>query len=72
MLLGAAGGFAASGVMYGLAASSSAAYRSTDGTQDADGLDKLRSATNTRYWTSVGLVGASTATTIGAFAVARW
>ena len=71
MLLGAAGGFAASGVMYGLAASASGSYRSGEVTS-IDELDRLRGTTNSAYWASVGLVGASTVTTIGAFAVARW
>lgn len=71
MLVGAGTGFLASGVLYGLAAQSSSAYHS-DEVRPVDEMDKLRNATNTRYWASVGLAGASTVTTVGAFAVARW
>ncbi len=71
MLIGAGAGYLASGLLYGLAAQSSGQYRSGD-TTSVDELDKLRKSTNGRYWASVGLAGASTVTTVGAFAVAKW
>lgn len=71
MLVGAGAGFATSAVLYGLAASSSSAYHSGEA-RTADELDQLRKATNGRYWASVGVAGASTVTTVGAFAVAEW
>ena len=70
MLIGAGAGFLASGALYGLAGASSSAYH--DEATSAQDLDKLRKATNSRYWASVGLAGASTVTTIGAFAIAEW
>lgn len=70
MLVGAGAGYLASGLLYGLAVQADGAYRGDDVT--VDDLDRLRRSTNTRYWASVGLAGASTVTTVGAFAVARW
>ncbi len=71
MLIGAGAGYVVSGLLYGLAASSNAKYHDPQ-TQSVDDLDKYRKATNGRYWASIGFAGASTVTTVGAFAAARW
>lgn len=71
MLAGAAGGFAVSGLLYGLAAAADGTYHNGDVSSVAE-LEKLRSATNRRYWASVGLASASTVTTVGALAIAKW
>ncbi len=71
LLIGAAGGFATSGVLYALAGSSSKNYHN-GGQMTVDDMDQLRRATNGRFWASMGFAGASTVTTVSAFAVARW
>ena len=71
MLIAAGSGFVLSGLAYGLAASASGNYYNDPGAT-SDDLNRYRNATNQRYWASVGLAGASTLTTVGAFAVARW
>jgi len=71
LLVGAAGGYVLAGLLYGLAGASNATYHSGTVLDPAE-LDRLQRATNTRYWGAVGFAGASTATTIGGFAFARW
>jgi len=71
LLIGAGSGFVVSGVLYALAGASSKNYHGDD-QRTVDEMDQLRRATNTRFWASMGFAGASTATTVSAFAVARW